>query len=570
MGLVSELRRRNVLRMVVLYAVAAWLIMQVAGVLIDLGSLPDWIGPIILPLLALGFPIALIVSWFYELTPEGISLEKDVKPNESTTHVTGRRMDFIVISLLAAAVILFAYDKWWIAPPPEFSIAVLPFENMSDDPVQEYFSDGISEDILNLLVKVPEMQVTSRSSAFSFKGQNVDVPTIAAKLNVAHVLEGSIRKSGNQLRITAQLIEVGTDTHLWSETYDRDLKNVFAIQDEIASAVVDALQITMLGEKPKSDETNPEAYALYLQGHHIWEQAGRSEAMDVEALLKRALEIDPDLAPAWTELGYVYRVQATSGLRPVDEGIELARHAIQRALEIDPRNGRAYAALAYIELELGWNFIAADQYMQRAMVLSPGDSRVLLVAGLLKEVFGRLDEAIDLQERAIALDPVVPRKYLAMGLLYYRAHRFDEAIDSFQTAASLNPGRNVRDYGHYGLALVRLAQGNALAALEETERASGDYKVFLTAIVQHALGYTEASNAAIQELTENRGTPDAYVIAEAYAFRGEIDQAFAWLDVAFDDHHPELIQMRFDPLLANLQDDSRWERLVDKIGLPQQ
>ena len=176
MGLVSELRRRNVFRMAVLYAVAAWLIMQVAEVIIGLANLPEWIGPTILGVLAVGFPIALIFSWFYELTPEGISLEKDVKPGESTTHVTGRRMDFIVISMLAAAVILFAYDKWWIGPPPEKSIAVLAFENMSGDPEQEYFSDGISEELLNVLAQIPELTVISRSSAFSFKGQDIDYP----------------------------------------------------------------------------------------------------------------------------------------------------------------------------------------------------------------------------------------------------------------------------------------------------------------------------------------------------------------------------------------------------------
>ncbi len=225
--------------------------MQVVDVVEGKLPLPDWMGSAVLAVLAVGFPIALVISWFYELTPEGLSPEKDVDPEASITHVTGRRLDFVIISLLCAAVILFAYDKWWIGPAPERSIAVLPFENMSDDPGNEYFSDGISEDILNLLAGVPELRVTSRSSAFSFKGQNLDVPTMAAKLNVAHVLEGSVRKSGNQLRIVAQLIDVESDTHLWSQTYDRQLSNVFAVQDEIAAAVVGALKITLLGEEPK-------------------------------------------------------------------------------------------------------------------------------------------------------------------------------------------------------------------------------------------------------------------------------------------------------------------------------
>ncbi|MCZ6826123.1 MAG: adenylyl cyclase, partial [Gammaproteobacteria bacterium] len=239
MSIVRELKRRNVFRMAVLYMVAAWLIMQVTEVLITLANLPHWIGPTIIWLLAIGFPISLIFSWFYELTPEGISLEKDIDPEQSITHVTGRRLDFIIISMLIAAVILFAYDKWWTRGPPEKSIAVLPFMNMSDDPEQEYFSDGISEELLNVLAKIPGLRVVARSSSFQFKGENRDIIDIGQQLNVAHVLEGSVRRAGGQLRITAQLIDASNGFHLWSETYDRELVNIFAVQDEIAAAIGD-------------------------------------------------------------------------------------------------------------------------------------------------------------------------------------------------------------------------------------------------------------------------------------------------------------------------------------------
>jgi len=245
MGLVSELRRRNVFRMAVLYAVAAWLIIQAAEVLTSVIGLPAWAGRTAFILLAVGFPIALIFSWFYVLTPEGISLEKDVDPAESITHVTGRRLDFIVISLLCAAVILFAYDKWWTSGPPEHSIAVLPFKNMSADPDQEYFSDGISEGLITLLAQFPELRVISRTAAFSFKEQNLEIPEIAQRLNVTHILEGSVRKSGNTVRVTAQLVDVRTDSHLWSETYDRELKDIFAIQTEISGQIVRALEVAL-------------------------------------------------------------------------------------------------------------------------------------------------------------------------------------------------------------------------------------------------------------------------------------------------------------------------------------
>jgi TolB-like protein/Tfp pilus assembly protein PilF len=566
MRLVSELRRRNVFRMAVLYVVAAWLIMQVTEVVKDLANLPGWIGPTILGLLAIGFPIALIFSWFYELTPEGVTLEKDVDPQESISHVTGRRLDFIVISLLCAAVILFAYDKWWIGPPPEKSIAVLPFENMSDDPGQEYFSDGISEEILNLLAQVPEMRVTSRSSAFSFKGQNLDVPTMAAKLNVAHVLEGSVRKSGNQVRITAQLIEVDADAHLWSETYDRELKDIFTIQDDIAGAVVEALKITLLGKEVKAAETDPEAYALYLQGIHFVKKADTENVKQAETLLERALEIDPGFAPAWAELGNVYRTGANSfGVRPYDEGNELARDAIQKALSIDPQYGPAYTALASVEMDYDWDFTAADQHLQQARALNPGDFVTLMKTAELNGTLGRIDEAVDLYRQAVNLDPVSWFGYAYLGASYYAAHRLDEAAETLRLAVSLNPGGYA---AHYVLGLVLLAQGDAPAALVAMEQETGDiFRLVGMAIVQHALGDARAADAAINELIEKYGAGEIHG-ALVYAFRGEIDLAFATLERAYDARDPGLSSLLVMPLFANLYQDPRWEPFLEKMGLP--
>ena len=567
MGLVSELRRRNVLRMAVLYAVAAWLIMQVAEVVIGLANLPDWIGPAILLLLAIGFPIALAFSWFYELTPEGLKLEKDVAAAESITHVTGRRLDFLVISLLCAAVILFSYDKWWAASPPEQSIAVLPFENMSDDASNEYFSDGISEEILNLLAKVPELRVTSRSSAFSFKGQNLDVPTMAAKLNVAHVLEGSVRKSGNQLRITAQLIDVVTDTHLWSETYDRKLKSVFAIQDEIAAAVVDALKITLLGEGPKATKTDPEAYALFLQGRHFLKQLTAESLKQAETLLNEALAIDSGFAPAWSALGFVYYMQASAFIvRPYDEGNEMARQAIQKALALDPQYAPAYAALATVEMRYDWDFATAFQHLQQALALSPGDAIILSSVASLNSTLGRVDEAIELRRQSVAIDPVSWFAHAALGMEYYRAYQLEEAEDSIRFALSLNPSGT---FTQYFLGLVLLAQGDAPAALAAMEQETTNFmRLTGTAIVQHALGDTVASDAALQAMIECCATGSDYQMATVYAYRGEVDHAFDLLDQAYDNRDGGLTFMLLDPLLANLHDDPRWEPFLDKMGLP--
>jgi TolB-like protein/cytochrome c-type biogenesis protein CcmH/NrfG len=566
MGLLSELRRRNVFRMAVLYVVAAWLIMQVAEVVIGLADLPEWIGPTILGMLAIGFPIALLFSWFYELTPEGISLEEDIPATESITHITGRRMDFIVISLLCAGLILFAYDKWWIGPPPEKSIAVLPFENLSADPEQEYFSDGVSEELLNLLAQIPELTVISRSSAFSFKGKDVAIPTVAEQLNVAHILEGSVRKVGNRVRITAQLIEARSDSYLWSESYDRELDDIFGVQSEIASAVVDALKITLLGNKPKATETNSEAYALYLQGRYFTNQGTEESFKQAETLLKQALSIDSSFAPVWTELASVYTYQAGHNFRPHDEGFELARNAAQQALVIDPGNARGYASLARVERQHDWNFVAAYQHTRRALMLDPTDAYVLRDAADLYTRLGRFDEAIDLYRQSIALDPVSSRQHLDLGRVLYYAGRLDEAVVSLRKALSLTPGV-IR--GNYFLGWVLLAQGDAHGALVAMKQETGNYyRLTGTTVIQHALHNAEASNAALKELIENRTVESSYQIALAYAYRGEIDASFEWLQLAYDTRDSGLNKMLVDPMLANLHSDPRWKTFLDKIGFP--
>jgi adenylate cyclase len=389
---------------------------------------------------------------------------------------------------------------------------------------------------------------------------------MAAKLNVAHVLEGSVRKSGNQLRIVAQLIDVESDTHLWSATYDRELENIFAIQDEIAAAVVDALKITLLGEKPRSTETNPEAYALFLQARHFTNQYTVESFKQAEALLTQALEIDPSFAPAWAELGYVYmRQTGTFSLRPIDEGYELARHAIKRALDIDPQYGRAYAILALVEMFFDWDFTAASQHVQQALTLNPGDVAILLSAARLNISLGRLDEAIDLYRQSIALDPVWADGHYRLGQALYYADRLDEAADSFRMVLSLSPGWSAVQFL---LGCVLLAQGDAQAALVAMEQEHDDfYRLMGTAIIQNVLGDAEASDAALNEVIERGAAMGAFQIADVYAFRGEIDHAFDWLEQAYDNRDSGLVLLLLYPPLINLHADPRWEPFLDKMGL---
>jgi tetratricopeptide (TPR) repeat protein len=393
----------------------------------------------------------------------------------------------------------------------------------------------------------------------------VDIPTMAATLKVAHVLEGSVRKDENQLRITAQLIEVVTDTHLWSETYDRELKNVFAIQDEIAAAVVAALKVTLLGKEVNVAQTSPEAYSLYLQGRHFARQGTAEAIKQTETLLKQSLDIDPGFAPAWVSLSRGYFAQAgIYALRPISEGAELARQAVQQALTIDPQHGRAYTALAVIELYYDRDFAAAFKHLQQALALNPGDAGTVSMAAVLERTLGRVDEAINLARQSVVLDPLSGHTRLAIAL--YVAHRLEEAADALQMALSLNPDQSRT---HFTLGRVLLAQGDAPAALVAMGQEPIDiYRLTGMAVVQHALGDAAASDAALKELIERFAANGAYQVAECYAYRGEIDDAFDWLEQAYDIHDAGLIGLLLDPLLANVHDDPRWEPLLDKMGLP--
>ena len=560
----AELKRRNVFRMAMLYAIAAWLIMQVADVLKDPASLPDWIGPAILALLAVGFPIALIFSWFYEITPEGISLEKEVDRKVSITHITGRRLDFFVISLLCAAIIMFAFDKWWISEPPQQSIAVLPFVNMSDDDSNEYFSDGISEELLNLLTKFPKLRVISRSSAFSYKGKQIDIPTIGEQLNVAHVLEGSVRRDGNQVRIAAQLIDARSDTHLWSEIYDRTLDDIFATQDEIAARVVEQLKVTLLGDAPTVQTTEPEAYSLVLQARYLGRQLTPDTLEKAIALFEQALTIDPDYAAAWTGLALAYTSQASFGLRPFDDGYTLAREMANQALAVDPAYAPAYSNLASIAQDYDRDFVAAARHYERALSIEPANTDIISSAATMAASLGRLDQAIALAEYTADRDPVSPVHNGNLGLNYLFAGRLDEAIASLRTTLTLSPGYIGAQY-LIGMALLLKGEPeSALAAMQK--EADEGWRLIGRVSAHHLLGQAAASDTALVKLIEKFEKEWAYNIAYVLAFRGEADRAFEWLNKAVAYKDPGLAYIAVDLRFANIQSDPRWLPFLESIG----
>ncbi len=380
MSLFAELKRRNVFRVGAAYLVISWLMLQVVDVVLPILELPESVAKIVLLILALGFPLALIFAWAYELTPEGLKRDSEIDPSAPLTRTTGRRLDFIIIAVLTVVVVFMVVERVFFAGAPAprevvkpvetpKSIAVLPFVNMSADQDNEYFSEGLSEELLNMLVKLPNLRVAARTSSFSYKDQEKQISEIASELGVSYVLEGSVRKSGSQLRITTQLISAEDGFHLWSETYDRTLDDIFQIQDEIAAAVVDALKINLPGMGASTVETNREVYELFLQGRHFFNQRTIEGNEKTVARLEQALAIDPDYAPAWALLSIAYLYQSNGGARDFNTGFESARKFALKAIEIDPGEVSAWSSLGYIQSYYDWDWESAAESYSRSLQL---------------------------------------------------------------------------------------------------------------------------------------------------------------------------------------------------------
>ena len=592
MSLLAELRRRNVLRIAGLYLAGAWLIVQVAGTVLPLFGSMAWLARTIVVVLGIGFIPALIFAWVFELTPEGLKREKDFDPAETVAPRSAKTLDRTIMVVLALALGYFAFDKFVLAPRrtaalqqqtsaeiaaareqgrteardsySEKSIVVLPFVNMSNDPEQEYFSDGMSEELMNLLARIPELRVISRTSAFSYKNKDVKLDEVAEELNVAHVLEGSVRRSGDTIRVTVQLIEARSDTHLWSRTWDRTSDDIFAVQDEIAAAVVQQLKITLLGALPKARVVDPRAYALFLKARQVSRLGTPEGFTQAISLYNQALKLDPGNAAAWAGLATVYTNQAIFSLRPLDEGYRLAREATNKALAVDPGFSRAHASLGRIAMNYDGDLAAAASHFQRALALDPSNPDVMRDFSTLAKNVGRMDIAVALQEFANARDPLNAVGQYNLGVSYLWAGRMDEAIATSRAVLELNPERIA---AHYNIGVAQLLKGEPVVALAEMQQETGeDWRQIGLPMAYHALGQHAESDAALAELIKHHAEDSAYNIAYVLAFRGETDRAFEWLDRAVKQGDSGLVEIVGNPLFASLFEDQRWLPFLRKIG----
>jgi TolB-like protein/Flp pilus assembly protein TadD len=592
---VAELRRRNVIRMAGLYLVGAWLLTQVASTVLPAFEVPGWALRALILVLAIGFVPALIFAWVFELTPQGIKRDVDVKPEESIAPQTARRMDRTIIVVLAVALGYFAFDKFVLAPrheaariaaasgghegaakretagaqaiPTDSSIAVLPFVNMSSDKEQEYFSDGLSEELLNQLAQIPQLRVIARTSSFSFKGKEADVATIAKALNVANVLEGSVRKSANTLRITAQLIRASDSSHLWSQTYDRDLTDVFKVQDEISKEVVSALKVRLLPDQVVGSghrSGNIEAYNQFLLANDYFKRSTQDGFERAIVAYRKAIALDPGYAAAYaalakTELFLFDRLGDAPGL---DQAVADA----EKAVALGPDQSEGYVTRGMCRLSIQHDWAGARTDLEKALALSPGDANVQLGYGRMLIALGRVPEALAAARRATELDPLFAGSWHLFGRMLNASGRYPEAREALERSLAINPESDPSRF-HRGMS--SLLAGDAQGSLAYFRPAGSAYGLAGVAMAEHSLGHARESQAALDDAIAKYAKGGAYQIAEVYAWRGEKDKAFEWLERALAQRDGGVAFMQTDPLVASLKGDARYQAFLEKMGLPQ-
>lgn len=445
------------------------------------------------------------------------------------------------------------------------SIAVLPFVNMSDDANNEYFSDGISEEILNALTQVDGFHVVGRTSSFAFRNRNEDLRTIGQSLNASHVLEGSVRKSNDKVRVTAQLIKVSDGYHAWSGSFDRELGDIFAVQDEIAAAVTRALTTRLLKRFSKARETGPEAYSLYLRGLHFNNSGTISGVQKARELFQQVIALDPRYAPAWAGLTYSYWYLISFGaIQNRDEAIRAAREANERALALDDQLPDAHAGRALLIANFDQDWPAARQALDQARAVAPGSARILAQSGQLASTVGDFEGSVEQLRRVVILDPLYTTGHIWLSLSLIALHRLDDARAVVLQALEVNADRSIL---HMLLSKILLLEGNLDASLEEAQQEPDPFwRLFAHAASLHSLGRRDDADHALQALIDNYSDVAPFQIAEIHALRKEADEAFRWLERARVERDNGLVELFVSPFLASLHEDVRWPVFARTLG----
>ncbi len=592
MSLFAELKRRNVYRAAALYAASAWLLVQIATQVFPFFHIAEWVVRWIVIAAIIGFPFWIALAWFYEFTPEGLKRESEIDPARSTSAHGSKKLDRWIIAIMAVAIVLLLTNTFvWhrgaglsadadSAPIAEHSIAVLPFVNMSSDKEQEYFSDGISEELLNLLAKIPQLQVTARTSSFSFKGKEVAIPEIARTLHVAHVLEGSVRKAGSSVRITAQLIRADTDVHLWSQTYDRKLDDIFAIQDEIAADVVKQLKVTLLGDVGAKIEVggtrNPEAFDAYLRAASSYRRFGpvnlAAGGLNKDGLqtaidaYTQAIGVDSDYANAYAgrSLAFADFARALVSGPEVGDYLDKAQIDARKAIALAPELADGHLALANFfvgSLEI----TGAFQEYERALALAPGDARVLREYGAFVVLIGRTEAGLTAARRLLVLDPLNATNHFGLGVSLIFAKRYADAMRAFSDAKAL--GQDDVSVNMW-LGITYYQTGDLEKARSTCALAGEVNGPWCLAMVYDKLGRRAEAEAMLAKLRALAGDQFAEGYADIYAQWGDTARALDWLETAMRNRDPYLAYTKVNFFFDPLRKEPRYQAVERALKFP--
>jgi TolB-like protein/Tfp pilus assembly protein PilF len=573
----AELKRRNVYKVAVAYIVGGWALSQGIAQVLPVFDVPNWGIRLVVLLIIIGFPITLIIAWAFEVTPQGI--KRTEAADAAGQQSRGVVWIYVVLIGAALSVGLFFVGRYSAgnattrnseaATSPEKSIAVLPLVNESGDPKDEYFSDGLSEELIAALAQISGLKVIGRSSSFRFKDRKEEPKTIGQKLGVSTLLDGTVRKQGDRVRIVAALVNAADGIQLWTRTFDRELKDIFAVQEEIARAVAESLKVTLLGSQDwparKGAPSNVEAHNAYLQGHFHFQRRNLEDYRRAVGYFDQAIQLDPNYALAYAERSEAWTLigDLTGQHEPAWSN---ARSDAEKAVAIAPDLAEAHAALGFVRFLVDWKFTEGLNELKRAKELSPSNPTANDVLARLIVYLGQIDDAERQGRQAVELDPLSVTAQNNLARILFVAGKLDKADAIAQKSAELQPAAAAT---HRWQALIAAQRGDGEKALREAQLEPDEgYRRFELAVAQYVRGDRQAADAALADLIANGRDQLAYQIAEVYAVRGEKDKAFEWLQIAFDNHDTGTLTLLVDPLLRGLRDDPRYNKLLAKLGLP--
>jgi TolB-like protein/Flp pilus assembly protein TadD len=579
MNFFAELKRRNVYKVAVAYAVVGWLLVQVATQVFPFFEIPNWAVRLVVLAIVIGFPVALVIAWAFELTPEGLKRTDDVDLAKQSRRKSHAWIYIVIVGALLS-VGLFMLGRYGFreknsasSEMPTKSIAVLPFVNMSADKNDEYLSDGVSEELITALSKITGLQVKARTSSFAFKGKNEDIQKIGELLHVSHLLEGSVAKAGNKLRITAQLIQATDGNHLWSDTYDREMQDIFAVRSEVAKQVAETLKVRLLGEEKKQLEKKPtenlEAYNLYRQGRYYSDKLSEEGMKKALPFFQQAIEKDPRFALAYAGMADNYVLAADAYIAP-REAFSKAKEAALKAIELDDSLAEAHASLGFVHYHYDWDWAAAEKELKRAISLNPQSAQSYTLYTHFLAGMGRYEEASKYGARALELDPLSVSNYWFLGWGAIYGGRNNEAVSRFSKAAELDPNN---PWTRWFLGRAYLFNGNPQRGIEEMEtalRLEPDDPLGL-GFVGYAYAVTGRRADALKILQKLDALEKHRFVSTisrvyVYAGLGDKDKAFDWLEKAYQERSDSLAWFRFDPESKSLRTDPRFAVLMRKIG----